>query len=186
MVTIQVSWTSRTADEFDMTVTVSFIDATPEYRDAMAALFREVCRAGDTLPFTEDTPDAVFDAMWLSPGVQTLLALRDGELVGMYKLNPNLSGRASHVGSATYLVRADMQGQGIGNAMLRDSLARASAAGFRSMQFNFVVSTNRPAVALYEKHGFRIVGTLPEAFLHSRLGYVDAYVMSRAIQAPQP
>lgn len=186
MVTIRVSWTFHTPLESDMTVTVSFIDATTRYRDAMAALFREVCRAGDTLPFTEDTPDAVFDAMWLSPNVQTMLALLDGELVGMYKLNPNLPGRAAHVGSATYLVRADMQGKGIGHAMLEDSLARASAAGFRSMQFNFVVSTNRPAVALYEKHGFRVVGTLPEAFLHSRLGYVDAYVMSRALAAPIP
>lgn len=166
-----------------MTVTVSFIEATEGYRDAMAALFRELCRAGDTLPFTDDTPEAVFDAMWLSPGVHTVLALLDGELAGMYKLNPNLPGRASHVGSATYLVRTDMQGKGIGQAMLQDSLARAGAAGFRSMQFNFVVSTNRPAVALYEKHGFRIVGTLPEAFLHSRLGYVDAYVMSRSIPA---
>jgi len=165
-----------------MTVSISFAAADSTYRDAMAALFRAVCRGGDALPFTEETSDASFDAMWLSPGVQAYVALIDGEPVAMYKLNPNLPGRASHVGSATYLVRPDMQGKGIGGAMLRDSLARASVAGFRSMQFNFVVSTNRPAVALYEKHGFRITGTLPEAFLHRQLGYVDAYVMSRSIE----
>lgn len=47
------------------------------------------------------------------------------------------------------------------------------------MQFNFVVSTNRPAVALWRKLGFSIVGTLPRAFRHCELGLVDAYVMHR-------
>lgn len=164
-----------------MTVPVTFVHASQDHRDAMAALFREVCRTGDALPFTEETPDSMFDAMWMTPGVQTYAVLAGGELVGMYKLNANLPGRASHVGSATYLVRPDMQGKGIGGAMVRESIRQASAAGFRSMQFNFVVSTNRAAVALYEKHGFRISGTLPEAFLHKELGYVDAYVMSRPI-----
>lgn len=169
-----------------MSIPVSFAQAQPEHRDAMAALFRELCRAGDALPFTEDTPDSLFDAMWLAPGVQSYLALADGEIVGMYKLNPNFPGRASHVGSATYLVRPDRQGKGIGGAMLRESIRQAGAAGFRSMQFNFVVSTNRPAVALYEKHGFRIAGILPEAFLHRELGYVDAYVMTRPIERAAP
>lgn len=161
--------------------TVTLVEASLEWRDGMAELFRAVCRSGDALPFTPDLPEEALDAMWLSAGVQAYVALSGGRLAGMYKINANLPGRAAHVGSATYLVRPDMQGQGIGTAMLRDSLARAAAQGYRSMQFNFVVSTNRAAVALYERHGFRIVGTLPEAFLHARLGYVDAYVMSRPI-----
>jgi ribosomal protein S18 acetylase RimI-like enzyme len=169
-----------------MTFSISFAAANSTHRDAMASLFLDVCRRGDALPFTEETSDTLFDAMWLSPGVQSYVALIDGELVAMYKLNPNLPGRASHVGSATYLVRSDLQGRGIGGAMLSDSLARASVGGFRSMQFNFVVSTNRPAVALYEKYGFRITGTLPDAFLHKQLGYVDAYVMSRSIEPSKP
>jgi RimJ/RimL family protein N-acetyltransferase len=37
------------------------------------------------------------------------------------------------------------------------------------MQFNFVVSTNTAAVALWQKLGFAIVGTLPKAFRHQRL-----------------
>jgi ribosomal protein S18 acetylase RimI-like enzyme len=45
------------------------------------------------------------------------------------------------------------------------------------MQFNFVVSTNESAIHLWQKHGFEIVGRLPRAFQHPRLGYVDALVM---------
>ena len=32
--------------------------------------------------------------------------------------------------------------------------------------------------------GFSIVGTLPKAFRHKRLGYVDAYVMYQLLQDP--
>jgi len=49
------------------------------------------------------------------------------------------------------------------------------------MQFNFVVSTNERAVRLWQSLGFEIVGTLPGAFEHPSLGYVDAYVMFREV-----
>jgi RimJ/RimL family protein N-acetyltransferase len=49
------------------------------------------------------------------------------------------------------------------------------------MQFNLVVSTNTSAIALWEKVGFKKVGTLPEAFLHKTKGYVDAFVMYRSL-----
>jgi len=49
------------------------------------------------------------------------------------------------------------------------------------MRFNYVVSTNAPAVELYRKLGFAIVGALPEAFRHRELGLVDAYVMFRSL-----
>ena len=45
------------------------------------------------------------------------------------------------------------------------------------MQFNFVVSTNTPAIALWKKLGFEIIGTIPKAFNHQILGLVDAHVM---------
>jgi hypothetical protein len=49
------------------------------------------------------------------------------------------------------------------------------------MQFNFVVETNARAVATWEAAGFATVGRLPAAFLHPRLGYVDALVMHRTL-----
>jgi ribosomal protein S18 acetylase RimI-like enzyme len=49
------------------------------------------------------------------------------------------------------------------------------------MQFNCVVATNERAVRLWRSFGFEIVGRLPEAFLHPRLGFVDALVMHRKL-----
>ena len=57
------------------------------------------------------------------------------------------------------------------------ALKEAQALGYRAMQFNFVVSTNDRAIALWTRLGFRVVGTLPGAFNHPERGYVDALVM---------
>jgi ribosomal protein S18 acetylase RimI-like enzyme len=65
--------------------------------------------------------------------------------------------------------------------MCRHSLDHARAQGYRAMQFNFVVSTNERAVRLWQSLGFAVVGRLPLAFAHPRLGYVDALVMSQPL-----
>jgi hypothetical protein len=57
--------------------------------------------------------------------------------------------------------------------------SRGAKRRLQSLQFNFVVSTNIGAVSLWKKLGFSIVGTVPKAFKHHQLGYVDAYVMHR-------
>jgi ribosomal protein S18 acetylase RimI-like enzyme len=59
---------------------------------------------------------------------------------------------------------------------------RARERGFRAMQFNFVISSNEGAVRLWQSCGFEIVGQLPDAFDHPRLGLVDAFVMYRAVR----
>jgi len=60
-------------------------------------------------------------------------------------------------------------------------LKEARRLGFRAMQFNFVVSTNESAIRLWQRLGFEIVGTLPEAFRHPEIGYVDVHVMFRSL-----
>jgi ribosomal protein S18 acetylase RimI-like enzyme len=66
--------------------------------------------------------------------------------------------------------------------MCEHSQAEAKRMGFRAMQFNIVVSTNATAVRLWQRLGFEIVGRLPGAFKHSKLGFVDAFVMYKQLQ----
>ena len=49
------------------------------------------------------------------------------------------------------------------------------------MQFNFVIGSNERAVRLWQSCGFHIVGRLPDAFEHPRLGLLDALVMYRKL-----
>ena len=69
------------------------------------------------------------------------------------------------------------------HALLRNALREARDRGFRAMQFNFVISSNLRAVALWERAGFKIVGRLPGAFNHPKEGYVDALVMHKPLGA---
>ena len=79
------------------------------------------------------------------------------------------------------MVAEAARGLGVGRAMGEHCLAEARRLGFRAMQFNFVVSTNTAAVRLWERLGFKIVGTLPGAFRDSTHGFVDAFVMFRPL-----
>ena len=65
--------------------------------------------------------------------------------------------------------------------MCLHSIKHARRLGYRAMQFNFVVSSNERAVALWQSLGFEIVGRLPQAFHHPSLGYIDALVMFRPL-----
>jgi ribosomal protein S18 acetylase RimI-like enzyme len=49
------------------------------------------------------------------------------------------------------------------------------------MVFNAVVETNAGAISLYERLGFSVVGTVPEAFEHPQHGRVGLHVMYRPL-----
>jgi ribosomal protein S18 acetylase RimI-like enzyme len=90
-------------------------------------------------------------------------------------------GGGSHVANCGYVSAIWAPGRGVARAMCAHSLEYAKRAGFRAMQFNFVLSSNERAVRLWQSFGFAIVGRLPGAFLHPHLGYVDALVMHRPL-----
>jgi L-amino acid N-acyltransferase YncA len=147
--------------------------------DAIWQIFHEVVRAGDTYVYDPETTRAQARSIWMSDAVTTYVACLGADVVGTYILKANQPGLGSHVANAGYMVSAGAQARGVGRAMCEHSLAEARKAGFTAMQFNMVVSTNEPAIALWKKLGFTIVGTLPRVFRHKRLGLVDAYVMHR-------
>jgi L-amino acid N-acyltransferase YncA len=149
--------------------------------DAMWAIFRAVVEPGDTYVFAAETSPREAHDYFLGSGIASWVAEVDGRILGMYKLIPNRPDRGAHVANASFMVHPDAQGRGVGRALGNHCLAEARAAGYLAMQFNFVVSTNAAGVALWKKLGFEVVGTLPQAFNHARLGLVDAYVMYRPL-----
>lgn len=152
--------------------------ATIDDFDVMWAIFQSAIATGDALPFSDSFAPETFRLNWLV-SQSAYVAVTDAGVVGMYKLGANYPDRGSHVASATYVVSLTERGRGVGRSLVKHSLNQARAAGFMAMQFNFVVSTNAPAVALYKSLGFTIVGTLPKAFRHRSHGLVDVYVMHK-------
>jgi L-amino acid N-acyltransferase YncA len=147
--------------------------------EAIWHIFKAVVAGGDTYVFAPDTPRTEALDYFLGPDMQSWVAELDGVVVGMYKLIPNRRDLGSHVANASFMVHPSAHGKGVGRAMGEHCLAEARRAGYQAMQFNFVVSTNAGAVHLWQDLGFQILATLPKAFRHQTLGYVDAYVMHR-------
>jgi L-amino acid N-acyltransferase YncA len=155
--------------------------AVPADFEALWPIFQAVVAKGDTYVFAPDTPSQDARAYWFAPGVTSYVAEEDGRVVGMYKIVANQRDRGSHVANASFMVDPAASGRGVGRAMGEHCLREARRMGFLAMQFNLVVSTNEPAVALWKKLGFQIVGTLPKVFRHQERGLVDAYVMHRLL-----
>jgi L-amino acid N-acyltransferase YncA len=148
---------------------------------AIWRIFRQIIEEGDTYVNDHSFTEAEGRAMWLGPGVQAYVVCDGERVVGAYKLLPNMPGRGAHVANGSYIIDADQRGRGIGHRLVEHSIEEATKAGYRAIQFNCVVSTNRGAVKLYERYGFRTLATLPQAFRHPTLGYVDAYLMHRSL-----
>jgi len=149
--------------------------------DAIWKILEPVIRGGDTytLPADMSREDAL--AYWNSPGHEPFVAEENGEILGTYYLRANQKGGGAHVANCGYMTAPWASGRGVARAMCQHSLERAKEQGFRAMQFNFVVSSNERAVRLWQSMGFEIVGRLPKAFLHPKLGSVDALVMYRQL-----
>lgn len=96
-----------------------------------------------------------------------------GEILGLYILHPNNVGRCGHICNASYAVASAARGRGVGEALVRHCLTKAGELGFGILQFNAVVSSNVPALRLYEKLGFTRLGTIPGGFLMKDGSYQD-------------
>ncbi len=155
--------------------------ATLADHDAIWAILEPISRAGETYALPRDWDRETALAYWFSPPHQVFVAEIDGEILGHYFLTPNKLGGGGHVSNCGFMVSPDATGKGVASAMCTHALETAKAQGFRAMQFNFVVSTNDRAVALWQRLGFEIVGRLPGAFDHPRLGYVDSLVMYKTL-----
>ena len=153
--------------------------ATPADSDAIWTILEPVIRAGETYALDRNMSREAALAWWLAS--EAFVAEDDGTVAGTYYLRRNQAGGGGHVCNCGYMVSADASGRGVARAMCGHSLEQARAAGYRGMQFNFVVSSNERAVRLWQAMGFAIVGRVPGGFAHPRLGYVDALVMHREL-----
>jgi ribosomal protein S18 acetylase RimI-like enzyme len=138
-------------------------------------------RAGETYTLDREMTEAEALAYWLGNDRETFVAEQAGEIVGTYYLRANQGGGGSHICNCGYMTSPAATGRGVARMMCQHSLDHARQQRYRGMQFNFVVSSNTRAVALWKAFGFEIVGRLPQAFHHPALGYIDALVMFRPL-----
>ncbi len=155
--------------------------ATATDADALWAILEPVIRAGETYTLDRDLTREQSLAYWCGADKQTFVFEDADGVLGTYYLRANQAGGGAHVCNCGYMTASHATGKGVARQMCQDSLDRARAQGFRAMQFNFVVSSNTRAVALWQSFGFAEVGRLPLAFDHPAHGLVDALMLHRAL-----
>ena len=112
----------------------------------------------DTTPGLDVSRPVIQGVLDRSPRAFLLIARSaDGTAAGFAAIEPvaessETAAQVSYIG-----VRPQLWGQGIGEALLLETLRRLKAAGYARVELS-VYPDNRKAVALYERLGWRPVG----------------------------
>ena len=132
---------------------------------------------------TMSIPARSFSAAFFAPESHVYICKsQEGVVIAGFFLKSNFPGRAKHIANAGYMVRQAARGKGLGRLLCEASLTLAKQHGFQAIQFNVVFSENLPAVALYKRLGFGIIGTIPKAIRNPDGNYQDGYIMYRSLE----
>ena len=144
--------------------------------------FKKIIEAQETYAFDPQMNIEQAYSLWCEIPLLTFIATIDGKVAATYYIKPNAAGPGSHICNCGYMVSPEFRGQGIAKKLSKHSQQVALEQGFSAMQFNSVVSTNEAAIHLWKTLGFSVIGTIPDAYNHKKLGLVDAYIMYKSLK----
>lgn len=145
--------------------TISIRKYKPQDLASMLHIWNEVVEEGIAFPqedFLDEKTGSAFFAGQSYCGVAEDAG--NENILGIYILHPNNVGRCGHISNASYAVSSKSRGLHIGEKLVLDSIKQAHALGFQILQFNAVVAANIHARHLYERIGFKPLGTIPKGF----------------------
>ena len=152
-----------------------------EDEESLYLIFQEAVNSGCQFAY-ESSSMQEFYRQFLTPQSNVYVCCSpSNQLVGGFTIRANFPGRCSHIANAAYMIQGSHQGQGIGTWMVKTSLEIAKNLGFKAMQFNLVFCQNTKATKLYEKLGFKPIGTIPDAVRNPDGSYQDALIFYRTI-----
>lgn len=157
-------------------------DATATDAPAIAAIYNQgIVDRIATLETEERTPEERLE--WLAargPRHPVLVAERDGTVVGWGSLNQFNPRKAyDFVADFSVYVERAWRGQGVGGTLLRALTERARQLGYHKLVLS-AFPWNAAGVALYQRHGFREVGTYEEQGLLDGK-WVDTIIMEKIL-----
>jgi len=146
-------------------------------------VFKEVVIAQETYAFDADIDfESAYNLWCLSPQ-KAYVIKEDGLVLGSYYIRANASGPSSHISNCGYMVSPQSRGKGIARKLCLHSQQIAIELGYSAMQFNSVVSSNEIAINLWIKLGYKVIGTIPKAYNHKKLGLIDSFIMHKQLKS---
>ena len=155
--------------------------ATKEDAEGLWKILEPMIRKGGTYVFSLDKSKESMMGYWMGADKTTFAVESGGELVGTFYLKANQEGFGDHVCNAGFVVAPEAEGQGLGRWMGTIALEEAKIRGYLAMQFNFVIKSNQPAVHLWKSLGFSVLGEIPEAYRHPKLGLVSVLIFYKKL-----
>ncbi len=159
-----------------------------ELRDvpAMIALWNETAEAGFSFPQEERLTEITGAVFFAGQSFCRIAEKRSaeessGEIAGLYCAHPGSTGRCSHILSACFALPPQSKEPETAEALIRDCMDQARRTGFRILQTDMFSADNMDAIYLFEKAGFRRLGTLPGGFRLKTDRYEDACLYYTAL-----
>lgn len=150
--------------------------------EAFWPVFKDVVLAQETYAFDPEIDFETAYNLWCLSSHKAYVIKENDLILGSYYIKANASGPSSHISNCGYMVSPASRGKGIARKMCLHSQQVAKELGYSAMQFNSVVSTNTIAIKLWEKLGYKIIGTIPNAYNHKKLGFVDSFIMHKQLR----
>ena len=149
--------------------------------DRIWEISQAVLKTEDSYPFYKDSSKEKIMGYWGFGKNHLIVAEINGKMVGFYKMKPNQVDLGDHIVNFGYMIDPKFQGKGIGTLLGKHSIEKAKKNGYSAIQFNAVTKVNTAAIKLWKKLGFSIVGEVPKAHRHPKLGPVSIYVMYKEL-----
>jgi len=132
---------------------------------------------GNSYPQWE-TSHENFLAYYVAPSHDTFVAVDQSDtVVGSFYVKPNYPDRCAHICNGGFLVSKESRGKGIGKFLGYHFLFLARDLGFKASIFNLVFHANPASFNLWEKLGYKKIGTIPKcASLKNEPELIDATI----------
>lgn len=136
-------------------------------------------RYADEIHLSVSEEEALLARMETAPDAVMISAVVDGQIVANAGLNPVMRlDKLRHRAEIGLSVQRAYWGMGIGTALMEALILCAQKIGYVQTELE-VVTENARAIRLYEKLGFRVIGTNARAFLTRDGRYLAMHQMVR-------
>ena len=130
--------------------------------------FEAIIVAQETYAFDPNMSREQAFELWCTSAIKAFVYEEHGQILGSYYIRANAMGPSNHISNCGYMVSEQARGKGVARQMCEHSQQQAIELGFSAMQYNSVVSSNDIAIKLWQKLGYEIIGTIPNAYRHGQ------------------
>ena len=117
------------------------------------------------------------EGFYYFPSALTMIAEHGQKIVGILTLEPELMVKTSHRGTIGIIVHKDYRSNGVGKSMMKAMLDwNMQFTIFEKIELE-VLESNKRAISLYEKLGFKTEGITANAVKHSQGKYENLLKM---------